>query len=248
MTSIDPPSDPDERLGILIEKSVRGALSEDEQRELGEALASDPRLQQELDRSIDESANIRALVERAMNEFDEETARQAIQAEHAIAKRVRILMPLMATMMIGSFAWVSGGLAAFRSPFFLFVAGLMLATMLVTWSRLTRDGKRLLAAERIGDTEFRAEYSAHGTRVRGWIHAYQLGAVLNALLFAFLLVDSLQSGQRLAWHAGFLIGALANVYFAFNRRNLDRMRGFRLGVLDRKGRPIAKKGGIDDAA
>ncbi|MEM8834368.1 MAG: hypothetical protein AAGD00_00975 [Planctomycetota bacterium] len=247
MTSIDPPLDPDERIGILIEKSVRGALSEDEQRELGEALAADPRLQKELDRSIDESANIHALVERAMNEFDEETAQNAVKAEVEATKRLIWFAPLLTALIIGSFVWSSGGFASLQSPFFVLIAALMVASMLVVWIPWVRGAHRLAGAQHTSE-EFRLEYAEHRTRVNNWVVVYRACAILMMIGFTLLLIESLQTGQRLMLHGAIFASGIANLYYAFSRRHVDRMRGFRLGVLDRTGRPISKKGGSDDTA
>lgn len=242
------PFEPGERLGVLIEKSVRGALTEDEQRELGEALAADPRLRRELSQSINESADIHALVQRAMDEFDPETARHAIGSELDALARAMWRVPLMVAGSLAGFAVLGLALGTHSPGFWLFMALIFTIGVGIVLAQFTRARRRALDMRRAAhesDAALGQSFERHRVGVEAWIRWYRVAAVAMPVCMLGLMF----TGDPVNWIAAVaFVAGLANLYYANDQKTLDRIRGQRLGVLDRKGRPISKKGGPDDAA
>lgn len=237
--------EPSERLGILIEKSIRGELSEEEQRELGAALAEDPRLKRELDHSIDETEDIHAIVQRAMKGFNPEVARNAIDSELAMLKKLTWRIPLMLGLLLGWVFLLDLIIGPVYWPMMLLpLVGT--AGVALIWARRWRANARAMRrAAQDSESALRVAFDRHKSSVESWIRFNRIGAVYFMVIVPLFV---LMRG-RIDWFTLIMVlCGLGMVYGWFSRARVDRVRGIRLGLIDSKGRRITKKGGSDGHA
>jgi len=224
-----------DRLDVLIEKSLRGALTDTEQRELGAMLESSPELAAHAQQAQREDHTMQALIRHATEHFDPELARRAIEFEANSFRRTRWMLP---TAVLGIFAFgvvytlQRSNWSAVDWPL---VIGLTLLAAIMWsatfwWMRFRARRAARVAAESVEALE--STYQRKVRSIPKRILLYRILAIGAVVIMGLKLIEAMiaESGQ-IFWFIAFLL-MLPNLYFAFDQRTIDRIAGVLSGVID----------------
>jgi len=221
----------DDRLGVLVEKSLRGALDADEQQELGALLSRSPRMA-ELARQIQqEDGTMQTMIHDAATKFDPEVAQRAIEARLEEGKTAWRIVPIMAALLVGGFVLYKWALGDDAGMGWTHVVGLsvMVVILTVISAAISTSRARRLAAEAAeGVDGLESAYAKRLKSIDQWVIWYRVLAVAASGFVFWVLIDALLEepgsvAKRWLFGAIFVL-TLPNLWFAFNRRHLDRVR------------------------
>ncbi|MEM7628300.1 MAG: hypothetical protein AAF356_02645 [Planctomycetota bacterium] len=213
-----------QRLGELTERRMRGELNAQEQRELEIGLSAHPEVARTLAKFEEDLNMLDRSIDSQAEGFDPNQAVRALRARRRGVAISTIGGAICATGVgIGYAMWnPSGGsmlIAALYPVLYLSIGAVVMLALLHRWARRAEHAAELDAEgldQLAGDLRSDAEKD---------VRIYQISAVVLVVFLGSLTIDALASGASVAWFNAVLLAiSLPNVYFAFNRGNIDRLR------------------------
>ena len=234
----------EDRLGVLVEKSLRGALTEDEQRELGALMSGSSESAEAAQRAQEEDRTMQKMIADAAERFDPEVARRAIDFELRKWRwpwRVSVLLVVTVVVFASLFEWMRSGWSDLRwahvGGLSAFICGVGVLHILVMRRRAQREAREAMR----GPEELERVYRRRLAAIPHYVLAYRILAVGVVLGMGMGLVNALLNGEGWLLWAAWMLLMLPNLYFAFNRKNIDRMRGVLAGVIDPEAERAARR-------
>ncbi len=234
----------EERLGVLVEKSLRGALTEDEQREMGALVSGSAELSETARRAQEEDRTMQRMIADAAERFDPEVARRAIDFELRKWRwpwRHLVVFVVMAVVFAVVFEGRQSDWSDMRwgrvAGLSALVCGMAVLTSLVMKRRAQREAREAMK----GPEELERVYRRRIESIPRFVLMYRIFAVVCVVAAGSRLIEALQDERGWLVSAVFLLVTLLNLYFAFNRKNIDRLSGVMAGVIDPEAERMARR-------
>lgn len=234
----------EDRLGVLVEKSLRGALTEDEQRELGALMSGSSESAEAAQRAQEEDRTMQKMIEMAAERFDPEVAQRVIDFELRKWRwpwRVSVLLVVTVVVFAVVFEWMRNGWSDLRwayifglSAFICIVGGLNMLVMRRWAQREAREAMQ-------GPEELERVYRRRIKAIPRMVLMYRIVAVGSVVVPGAGAAEALMDGTEWRYWAAWMLLMLPNLYFAFNRKYIDRLSGVMAGVIDPEAERAARR-------